>query len=385
MRLLRELPRLLRSEPRAPPPPGVSKGDWALLGALVAIGLVELAVRLDRSWASASLLVGFALTPTVLWRRSRPLLMVVIAFGASTAMALARLSTGGDLPRLHTTAFLLLLPYALLRWGAGRDVLMGSPILLVSASLGLLADRAKTSDVIGAFAVLLSAMALGAAVRYRARARSHELEQVKLRERAQLARDLHDTVAHHVSAIAIRAQAGLATSSTNPDAAIDALRVIEAEASRTLTEMRAMVRFLRRDEPADLAPSPRIADLDRLAHRSAEGPAIHVELSGDLDDLSPSVSAAIYRLAQESITNARRHARHATRIDVGVCADRDSVSLRVSDDGAPANGRQPASVGYGLLGMIERAELLGGTCHAGPRPERGWTVTAVLPRRGPAL
>ncbi|WP_437567480.1 sensor histidine kinase [Sorangium sp. So ce542] len=363
----------------------MGKGDWALLGVLVAIGLVELAVRLDRSWASASLLVGFALMPTVLWRRSRPLLMVVIAFGASAAMALTRLSTGGDLPRLHTTAFLLLLPYSLLRWGAGRDVMMGSPILLVSASLGLLADRAKTSDVIGAFAVLLSAMALGAAVRYRARARSHELEQVKLREREQLARDLHDTVAHHVSAIAIRAQAGLATSSTNPDAAIDALRVIEAEASRTLTEMRAMVRFLRRDESADLAPSPRIADLGRLAHRSAEGPEIHVELSGDLDDLSPSVSAAIYRLAQESITNARRHARHATRIDVDVCADRDAVSLRVSDDGAPANGRQPASVGYGLLGMVERAELLGGTCHAGPRPERGWTVTAVLPRRGPAL
>ncbi|WP_437314200.1 sensor histidine kinase [Sorangium sp. So ce385] len=384
MRLLRELPRLLRSEPRAPHPPGVGKGDWALLGALVAIGLVELAVRLDRSWASASLLVGFALTPTVLWRRSRPLLMVVIAFGASTAMALTRLSIGGDLPRLHTTAFLLLLPYSLLRWGAGRDVMAGSPIILLSASLGLLADRAKASDVIGAFAVLLSAMALGAAIRYRARARSHELEQVKLRERAQLARDLHDTVAHHVSAIAIRAQAGLATSSTNPDAAIDALRVIETEASRTLTEMRAMVRFLRRDESADLAPSPRIADLDRLAHRS-EGPEIHVELSGDLDDLSPSVSAAIYRLAQESITNARRHARHATRIDVGVSADHDSVSLRVSDDGAPTNGRQPASVGYGLLGMIERAELLGGTCHAGPRPERGWTVTAVLPRRGPAL
>ncbi|HTN87139.1 MAG TPA: histidine kinase, partial [Sorangium sp.] len=256
-------------------------------------------------------------------------------------------------------------------------------LMLASASLGLLSRQAKVSDVIGGFAVLLSAMALGAAARYRARARSHEIEQVKMREREQLARDLHDTVAHHVSAIAIRAQAGLATAPTNPEAAIDALRVIATEASRTLAEMRAMVRLLRRDESADLAPSPRIADLERLIQRPAEGPEIHVHISGNLDDLSPSVSAAICRLAQESITNARRHARHATRIDVGVTVDDASVRLRVSDEGDPTHARQPASAGYGLLGMMERAELLGGTCQAGPNPERGWAVTAVLPRQGP--
>lgn len=107
--------------------------------------------------------------------------------------------------------------------------------------------------------------ALGAAFRYRASARMRELDQVKLLERERLARDLHDTVAHHVSAIAIRAQAGLATSVLQPDAATDALHVIEAEASRTLAEMRSMVRVLRRNEPADLAPSPGITDLEQLA------------------------------------------------------------------------------------------------------------------------
>ncbi|WP_437827611.1 sensor histidine kinase [Sorangium sp. So ce1153] len=383
MRQARGLPRLAGFEPIAPDPPGPGKRDWVLLGVLVAIGLLEVAARLERSWTSASLAVGVALLPTVVWRRSRPLLMISIAFGATAAIALARLWTGGDLPTLNTGVFVLLLPYSLFRWGAGREIIMGSTLMLASASLGLLSRQAKVSDVIGGFAVLLSAMALGAAARYRARARSHEIEQVKMREREQLARDLHDTVAHHVSAIAIRAQAGLATAPTNPEAAIDALRVIATEASRTLAEMRAMVRLLRRDESADLAPSPRIADLERLIQRPAEGPEIHVHISGDLDDLSPSVSAAIYRLAQESITNARRHARHATRIDVGVTVDDASVHLRVSDDGDPTHARQPASAGYGLLGMMERAELLGGTCHAGPNPERGWTVAAVLPRRGP--
>jgi signal transduction histidine kinase len=82
------------------------------------------------------------------------------------------------------------------------------------------------------------------------------------------------------------------------------------------------------------------------------------------------------------VTNARRHARHATRIEVRVAADGSSVRLRVSDDGDTGLLRPAASPGYGLIGMIERAHLLGGTCEAGPDPGRGWTVTAVLPRTG---
>jgi signal transduction histidine kinase len=206
-----------------------------------------------------------------------------------------------------------------------------------------------------------------------------ELEQVKLLERERLARDLHDTVAHHISAMAIRAQAGLAASAARPDAAAEALQLIESEASRALTEMRTMVRVLRQNEPVDLAPNPRIADLPQLAGRSHVGPTVDVEVVGDVDDLPPSVGTAIYRLAQESVTNARRHARHATRIEVRVVADDRSVRLRVSDDGESA-ARPDAVQGHGLIGMIERAGLLGGTCEAGPNPDRGWTVTAVLPR-----
>ena len=105
-----------------------------------------------------------------------------------------------------------------------------------------------------------------------------------------------------------------------------------------------------------------------------------MELVGDVETLPPSIGTAIYRLAQESVTNARRHARHATRIHVRVAADETSVHLRVSDDGEGAAVRATGSPGYGLIGMIERADLLGGTVEAGPDPERGWTVTAVLPR-----
>ena len=105
-----------------------------------------------------------------------------------------------------------------------------------------------------------------------------------------------------------------------------------------------------------------------------------MKLSGDLDGLRPSVAAALYRLAQESVTNAVRHARHATVIQVTVHGEDDSVRLTVGDDGEAGTFDPRSSSGFGLIGMAERAKLLGGTLEAGPNRNRGWTVRAVLPR-----
>jgi len=376
---MRDLLRPVWDEPHPPYPPSRTWRDWALVGVLVPSTVLEGALRHDLPWRAGAVLLGVGLVPTLLWRRTRPLLMVAIAF---TTAGLAPLLTDGHPAQLGTMVYLLLLPYSLVRWGSGRAAMLGTTLIFVKAGLWLLFGYTNLGDAIGELAVLFSALALGAALRYRARARTRELDQVKLLERERLARDLHDTVAHHVSAIAVRAQAGLATSASRPDAAVEALRVIEAEASRALAEMRAIVRTLRRDQPPELAPSPGITDLGQLAGRSRTGPSVDVEILGDIDDLPPSVETAIYRLAQESVTNARRHARHATRIEVRVAIDDTSVRLRVSDDGDTSLVRQGATSGYGLIGMIERAGLLGGTCEAGPSPDRGWTVTAVLPRTG---
>jgi signal transduction histidine kinase len=266
--------------------------------------------------------------------------------------------------------------------GSGREAAIGSTIIAGKVGLSALLGYLSLTDVFGSFVVLSAAVALGAALRYRAAARMRELDQVKLLERERLARDLHDTVAHHVSAMAIRAQAGLATAASDPNAAAEALRLIDAEAAQALDEMRTLVRVLRRNQPVELAPSPSIGDLEQLAGPSRSGPRVEVEISGDLADVPPAVGAAIYRLAQESVTNARRHAHRATRIEVRVAVDDTSVRLRVSDDGETGPARSTASRGYGLIGMIERADLLGGVCEAGPNLDRGWTVTAVLPRTG---
>ncbi|GII33457.1 two-component sensor histidine kinase [Planotetraspora mira] len=372
---------LLRSvwdEPRPSPVPARVWRDWVLVALLIPAAALEGVLRPDLPWRAYSVTVAIGLVPTLLWRRTRPLSMLTICF---VATSLIPALLGGPSSDEYTAAYLLILPYALFRWGSGREAVIGFAVMLISVGVSTIS---APGDLVGALAVMFATIGLGGAFRYRAGERMRELDQVKLLERERLARDLHDTVAHHVSAMAIRAQAGLATSASGPDAATEALRVIEAEASRALAEMRAMVRVLRRGQPADLTPGRGIGDLKELTRRSGSGPSVDVEVSGDLGDLSPAVGSAVYRLAQESVTNALRHARHATRVEIRVAADETSVHLRVSDDGDSGLIRPNASAGYGILGMIERADLLGGTCAAGPDPDGGWTVTAALPRTGPA-
>ena len=139
---------------------------------------------------------------------------------------------------------------------------------------------------------------------------------------------MHDTVAHHVSAIAIRAQAGRVVGANDPAAALDALEVIEREASRTLAEMRGIVGTLRGGEDAEFAPQPGLADLERLA--STDGaPRVEVNVARHVGDVGPTVGAALYRVAQEAITNARRHARGATDGDgVRSCRSGSGVARR---------------------------------------------------------
>ncbi|WP_448808998.1 sensor histidine kinase [Agromyces bauzanensis] len=371
-----------------PAPPRRVWRDWVCVAVLPPLVVLEGVLRPDLPWRLLWVAVTVALVPTLLWRRTRPLTMIAIAFPAVTLVTLA---TGRD-SQLVSSAYLLVLVYAAVRWGTGRAMIAGPAIAVAAGALSLAIGPKDWSDVLGALVVLGATIAIGLAFRWRAAARARELDRLRFVEREQLARDLHDTVAHHVSAIAIQAQAGTAVAATDPDAAARVLRVIEAEASRTLDEMRSIVRVLRREgaggadratgaaEPAPAhGPGPAIGDLRRLEGAQPDGPDVDVRLAGDVDAVPPTVAAAVYRMAQEAVTNARRHARNATRVDVLVQVDDAGVQLDVRDDGEPAAS---APLGYGLTGMRERAALLGGTCEAGPAPDGGWAVTAVLPRRG---
>lgn len=380
--MLRNAGRALWAEPRAPGAPERVWRDWVLVGLLLPTAVLEGIFRHDLVWRPVALVIGVYVVCTLLWRRTHPLTVVAAAFGPAIALSLVTLVTGGESIGLYTMICVVLLPYSLVRWGSGREIGIGLGIVLVALVTGLASDYTGIGDAVGGTLVLLFPVTLGAAVRARVTARSRELDQVRLREREQLARELHDTVAHHVSAIIIRAQAGRVVAATRPEAALDALGVIEEEAVRTLAEMRTMVVGLRDDGTPVLAPQLGVADLEQLARGAGDRPWVALELSGDLDDLGSAAGAAIYRIAQESITNAVRHARHATRIDVRVTGEDDCVRLTVSDDGEGSTLRNP--LGYGLVGMTERAMLLGGSLEAGPGPGHGWTVTATLPRTGAA-
>lgn len=383
--MLRDTVRSLWDEPAAPDPPARVRRDWALVGALVPAAVLEFVLAQNLVWPVVSLVVALGLLPTLLWRRTYPLAAVVVAFGAFVVVDVVSLLLDVEWQGLGTNVYTLLLIYALFRWASGRHAVFGMAVVSIPLLLSTFdpadgaADQIPAGNVVLGGLVLLVAGTIGASVRSQDTARARGMEEVKLLEREQLARELHDTVAHHVSAIAVRAQAGRVVGPSDPAAALDALAVIEEEASRTLSEMRAMIGTLRHGEEPDLAPQRGVADLRRLASGPEERPHVQVELSGGLDGLRPSVDAALYRLAQESITNALRHARHATRVSVTVRGEDGCVRLTVGDDGDAASFDPRSTSGFGLIGMAERAKLLGGTLEAGPDAHRGWTVQAVLP------
>ncbi len=258
---------------------------------------------------------------------------------------------------------MLLLPYSLFRWGAGREAAIGLGLILAWLAVTHVADPTAAAEVVAGYGFFLFSAALGASIRYHANSRIRGIEQAKLRQRNQLARELHDTVAHHVSAIAIQAQAGRALAATRPDDALAVLEHIEDAASRALEEMRAMVAVLRDGAEPELAPQPGMATSNASPANTGGRPRIDLHMSGGSDGLNPSVGAALYRIAQESVTNATRHARNATRVTVHVADEGDLVHMTVCDDGDAGTTGHPV-VGYGLLGMTERTSLLGGVLHS---------------------
>ena len=374
--------RSLWREPRPADAPAIGRFDWLLVGAFVGVTVVEAALRPGLPWRLLATVLVLALAPALLVRRDRPLVAAAVGWGVAGLLSVLQLTTqSGDLDLSSMLAVLVLL-HSLVRWGSGREIVLGTAFVAAVAALGMYASAAGWAEAFGGTVLLLLVVTLAVVFRYRAALWHRQELEIRNHERVALARELHDTVAHHVSAIAVQAQAGGVVAGTQPEKAAEVLAAIESEASRTLAEMRSMVRLLREEESAAYAPQRGIADLPALA-RADTTPTIEVSLAGSLTRLTPPVDAALYRLAQESLTNAVRHARGATRITIDVRREGDAVTLRVTDDGLsqPGPARAP---GFGLQGMAERAQLLGGSLSAGPAPAGGWQVEAVLPAEAPA-
>jgi signal transduction histidine kinase len=369
--------RSLWHEPRPADAPPVGRLDWLLVGVLAVAAVAESVLRPDLAWRPAVTVLAVAMLPALLWRRSHPLVAALVGWGVAGLLSVLQLTAHtGDLG-LDAMLGILILLYSLVRWGSGREVVLGTACVAVVVTLGMYASSTGWADVFGGTVLVLLIVALAVVFRYRADLWHRRQREIRNQERVALARELHDTVAHHVSAIAVQAQAGGVVAGIQPDKAADVLAAIESEAARTLAEMRSMVRVLREEDAVTYSPQPGVADLAALA-RSDATPAVEVSLDVSSARLAGPVDAALYRLAQESLTNALRHAQGATRVGIDVRRESDTVKLRVADDGRTEPGPAPEP-GFGLLGMAERARLLGGSFSAGPGPEGGWVVEAVLP------
>ena len=204
-------------------------------------------------------------------------------------------------------------------------------------------------------------------------------DQAAMGERARIARDLHDVVAHHVSAIAVQAESARLTTEGLPEEGRAHFEAIGQTARDALTEMRRLLGVLREDAQAEATrdPQPSLARLNELVETArGAGTPVTLTLEGAVATLPPGVDLCAYRILQEALTNVRRHAPGAA-VDVELEYTSDTLRLRVRDHGPGAVS--PDLDGHGLLGMRERAIMVGGTLNAGPAEGGGFAVEALLP------
>jgi signal transduction histidine kinase len=204
-------------------------------------------------------------------------------------------------------------------------------------------------------------------------------------ERARIARELHDVVAHAVSVMVVQADGAAYAVHTQPDLAERAVKTISATGREALTELRRLLGVLRaEDESGERTPQPGTGSLDELAERvRMVGLPVRLKLKGELDALPAGIGLGIYRIVQEALTNTLKHAGAGASAVVKVSRVGENVELDITDDGfGTPHQLVGISGGNGLIGMRERANVFGGTLDAGPRPGGGWHVHAMLPIGG---
>lgn len=358
--------------------------DALLAGALATAGLLELALR--GSLVPRDIGLALLMTLPIAWRRRRPL-------GSALVVMTAAAAAGRPPSDLHLIlAVVLVAMFSLGTFGSGRAAIAGVAFALVAFWTSIaLTSRGDLvlRDAASVATVIAIAFALGRALRGRdlrlvaseERAQRLELEReakalrAVSEERARIARELHDVIAHGVSVMVVQAGAAAEVLSRDPEGARGALVAIQDTGRQALADLRRMLGLVREGDPLALAPRPSLEQLDPLLDQvRAAGVPVDVEMRGAPRELPAGIDISAYRILQEALTNVLKHAGPA-RVRVVVAYGPDVVELDVVDDGrGPQNGQ-----GHGLVGMRERVALYGGALEAGPARPRGYRVHARLP------
>ena len=357
-------------------------GPLALALVLALVAMAEVTIHTDEI-AAAMIANLLATLPLALVRKRLAWAAGGIVFGVFLAVSDGGTLTIAAVLALVTVLYLFASSYRR-RW----SVLLALPFL-VNAIAPFSGDYAGFPGVL-LLMLVVAAEALGDSRRQRGQAIAERDEtrramvdtlhdQAVMGERARIARDLHDVVAHHVSAIAVQAETARLTVEGLPDEARVQLESIGQTARDALAEMRRLLGVLREDADgrADRAPQPGLAHLHELVDTArAAGTQVQLTLRGEAAPLPPGVDLCAYRILQEALTNARRHAPGAD-VELELDYGSDALRLRVRDHGPGPAG--PDVDGHGLLGMRERAIMVGGTLSTGPADGGGYAVEAELP------
>ncbi len=367
--------------------------ELLLVGALTIAALVELWLAPVEA-SDKPLLVPLALVLplSLLWRIRLPLLVLAVNLGGWILIDTIKIeSTSGE--SADPVILGLCLGIAISSVGAhtrpGVPAAGGLALVAAIVALGTLSeDESDFGDVVFFSIVFGGVWLAGRAIRRR-RLREAELVVERdtkavaavVEERARIARELHDVVAHAVSVIVLQARGGRRVLDEDPGDAREAFDTIEETGKQALVEMRRLLGLLRADdEELALAPQPSLNQLDRLAAQVREaGLPVEIAIEGEPVELPAGVDVSAYRIVQEALTNALRHAGPA-RARVLVRYGPDELELEITDDGpGAANGH---SGGHGLVGIRERVAVYGGDLSAGARAEGGYALRARLPLAG---
>lgn len=362
-------------------------GDWLLAAALTGIALLEIALlnaHPERRLLDVVLAVALGVAAAERVRAPLVLLGMILAISVVSVM-----QPGFGPATVDSIAFFLLLStYNAGAHTGGRSVLVGAAMIVAMFLADLLADPAGIYVEGIVFYTMLLGLpwVAGRAIRQR-RVKERQLDHEKasaaaaiVDERARIARELHDVVAHSISVMVLQARGGRRVLESEPADARGAFDSIERTGQQALDEMRRLLGMLRRgDEVLALAPQPSLMELDRLVEQvEAAGLPVQVAVEGEPRELPPGVDLSAYRIVQEGLTNALKHAGPA-RARVVLRYGADDLEVEIADDGLGA-GELPGS-GYGLVGMRERVTVYGGELQAGRRPGGGYELRVRLPLR----
>ncbi len=365
----------------------------AMLAALVLAASLPPVTSLPSSDPRLAVLLTAAIAFPLAWRRRAPFAVLVII----TVPAVVQLLAG--LPVTDLLAFLIAF-YTVA--ACSRPLVVGGAAAMLEAGVVAVLTRLRVASSHAVLVWALSTGLLAAAgllgyyvrttrqARLAAQAereerlerdRAHQAQLAAAAERARIAREMHDIVAHNIAVMIALAEGASYTRGADPDQAAALMRQVSATGRTALTEMRRLLGVLRQPTTADSAPQPNLADLDSLlmTFRAAGLPA-ELSVTGHPGSVPPSAQLAVYRIITEALTNTLKHATGASaRVHLSYFPD--EIRLEVTDDGRSGGevaGQGLAGAGHGIAGIRERAAVFGGQASAGPVPGGGWRVQATL-------